>query len=296
MEALSFIGLGRMGGAMAGRLAQHFTMRLYDINPANAEAVKGERVSVAPSVAEAVVPGGVLMTMLPDDAAVQAVVAGKQGTAARLGKGGLHINTSTNSPDLAKRLADLYRREGGIYLSAPVWGRPDRAGFGELACSLAGPAAGKRRAKPFLDALVGRVEDFGEDASLANVVKVLGNFLVSTAIEGLGEALAVAEKHGLSRHAVMEQLVTCLFDCGVYRVYGPLVAAQTSGKVGFTAELGRKDLSLVRQIAAEVNVPVPFQNIIENRLIATIAKGRGNEDWSALSWIAAEDAGLQRPV
>ena len=295
MQSISFIGLGGMGAAMARRLAGHFELVLFDLDPAKATTVKGEKVTIASSASEAVRPGGILITMLPDDRAVLAVVAGENGAAARLGRGGLHINTSTVSPDVSRALSAIYEGYGGSYVAAPVWGRPPAAESGKLVCSLAGPAQAKQRATPYLDILTYKIQDFGEEAYRANVAKIIGNFLVAAAIEALGEGLTIAEKHGLNRHDLIELLVGTIFDCRIYKTYGPLVAAQKSGPAGFTAELGHKDLKLVRQVAAEVGVPVPFQNIIENRLIATIAKGRGKEDWSALSWLAAEDAGLSRP-
>lgn len=296
MESVSFIGLGAMGGAMAGKLADQFDLVVFDLDPTKAAAVKGKRVTIAASVAEAVKPGGVLLTMLPNDDAVLAVAAGDDGAAARLGRGGLHINTSTVSPQASRTLSALYEACGGTYLAAPVWGRPPSAASGKLVCSLAGPAQAKQRARIYLDALSLKIQDFGEEPYQANVAKIVGNFLVASAIEALGEGLTIAEKHGLDRHTLVELLVSTIFDCRIYNIYGPLIAAQASGPAGFTAELGRKDLGLIREVAAEVGVPVPFQNIIENRLTTTIAKGRGKEDWSALSWLAAEDAGLTRPV
>lgn len=295
-EPVTFIGLGEMGSAMAGRLADRFAMVLFDLDSAKSAAIKGDRITIASTVVEAVQPGGVLITMLPDDDALFAVTKGENGAARRLGPGGLHINMSTVSPQAARELAELYESEDGSYVSATVWGRPPSAASGELVCSLAGPAKAKERARPYLNVLAMKIQGFGEDPHLANVAKVVGNFLVASAIEALGESLTLAEKHGLDRHVLAELLVSTIFDCRIYRIYGPLVAAQASGPAGFTAELGRKDLELVRQAAAEVDVSVPFQNIIGNRLIATVAKGRGKQDWSALSWLSAEDAGLIRPV
>ena len=296
METVTFIGLGGMGGNMAGRLADYFALSLYDLDAAKAAAVKGADVTVAPTMAGAIRKGGIVVTMLPDDKTLYAVTKGEQGIAALLGEGGLHINTSTISPQAARELAACYEATGGSYVAAPVWGRPDTAGKGGLVCSLAGPAEAKQRARTVIDKLAGTVQDFGEEPQLANVAKVIGNFLVVSAIEALGEGLALAEKQGLDRIALANLLTSTLFDCPVYKIYGKLVGAQASGPAGFSAELGLKDLRLVREIAADVGTPLPLQNIIENRLITTIEKGRGKEDWSSLTWLAAEEAGLKRPV
>jgi 3-hydroxyisobutyrate dehydrogenase-like beta-hydroxyacid dehydrogenase len=296
MPSLAFVGLGGMGAAMAGRLARSFPIALFDLIPGRASAIEGTAVTVAASLAEALPPGGVLITMLPDDRAVLAVAHDPAGALARLGPGGLHINMSTISPAAARELVNAYAAVGADYVSAPVWGRPDMAGGGGLVCALAGAHAAKQRALPYLEILAARIEDFGAEPYLANVAKVMGNFLVSAAIEALGEACAVAEKQGIDRGKLTSLLTQTVFDCPAYRLYGALVAKQHGIPPGFTVQLGHKDLRLVREVAAEVAAPMPFQNIIENRLLSSIAKGRSGEDWSALSWLAAEDAGLARPV
>ncbi|GAA0322737.1 NAD(P)-dependent oxidoreductase [Sphingomonas oligophenolica] len=296
MDKVAFVGLGGMGGAMAGRLVQSFPLILYDLDSARATALAGTNGTAVGKLSDALPAGGVLITMLPDDRAVRAVVDGSDGARALLGRGGLHINMSTVSPAMSRDLGAAYADAGADYVAAPVWGRPDMAGSGKLVCALAGPAAAKVRALPYLHALAARIEDFGIDPGLANVAKVMGNFLVAAAIEALGEAMAVAQKHGLDREQLAALLTETVFDCPVYRLYGGLVARQRRVPPGFTARLGHKDLALVRAVATEVDAAMPFQNIIENRLLTSIARGRDAEDWSALSWVAAEDAGLARPV
>jgi len=292
MESVAFIGLGGMGGGMAQRLAAKTAVRVFDLSAERCAAISGEDVTVARSVGDAVVPGGVLITMLPDDAAVHRVVDGPDGTAARLGAGGLHINSSTISPLTARAMAQTYADSGGSYLSAPVWGRPEKAAGGQLVCALAGAPADKDRALPLLNVLTTRVEDFGTRPHLANVAKISGNFLVGAAIEALGEVLAMAHKHGIDRHVLASLLTDTLFDCPAYRLYAGLVADQECPEVGFTVKLGRKDLGLVRETAAEVDAPMPIANIVENHLVTATARGLGAEDWSALSWVAFAEAGI----
>jgi 3-hydroxyisobutyrate dehydrogenase-like beta-hydroxyacid dehydrogenase len=292
MENVAFVGLGGMGGGMAQRLAGRTGVRVFDLSLKRCQAITGSDVTIAADPADAVAPGGVLITMLPDDKALHAVVDGPNGTASRLGAGGLHINTSTVSPGAARAMEAVYAETGGSYLSAPVWGRPGRAASGQLVCALAGPQPAKDRALPLLEAMMARVEDLGTSPHLANVAKVTGNFLVASAIEALGEALAMAGKHGIDRRALLSLLTDTLFDCPVYRTYGPLVAEQSCPQVGFTVTLGRKDLRLIRETAAEVDAPMPLASIVEHHLTTAVARGYADEDWSALSWVAFEEAGI----
>jgi 3-hydroxyisobutyrate dehydrogenase-like beta-hydroxyacid dehydrogenase len=301
MEEIAFVGLGGMGSGMAQRLAEQFPLAVYDLDPERCQKIAGDRVRVADSLADAVRPGGILITMLPDDAAVAAVAIGADedgastGAAAHLGDGGIHLNMSTVSPDLARRLTGRYAEVGGSYVAAPVWGRPNMSGSGGLACALAGPAATFDRVRPILDHLAARVEVVGADPALANIAKIIGNLLVASAIEALGEGLALAEKQGLDATALASLMSETVFDCPVYRLYAPLVAAGQSIPPGFTVTLGLKDLRLAQASAAEVDLPLPIADLIESRLVTSVAVGRRDEDWSAFSWVAAENGGLERP-
>jgi 3-hydroxyisobutyrate dehydrogenase-like beta-hydroxyacid dehydrogenase len=291
-DVIGFIGLGGMGLGMATRLSSTAAVAVYDVRPERADLVTGPHARAAASVRDIAVPGGTVFTMLPDDRAVLGVAEGPDGLAAQLGAGGLHINTSTVSAEAARRLTELYASTGGQYVAAPVWGRPDKAAEGWLTCALAGEETAKRRARPLLEKLTARIEDFGTEPYRANVAKIAGNFLVAAAIESLAEALAMAEKQGLDRRQLARLLTETAFNCPVYQLYGRLVAEQRCDSVGFTVTLGRKDLRLVRETGAEVDAPMPIANIVENRLITSVARGRAAEDWSALSWVTFEEAGL----
>ena len=84
-----------------------------------------------------------------------------------------------------------------------------------------------------------------------------------------------------------------LFDCPVYKVYGEGVAKQQYEPAGFRMVLGLKDIGLVLEAANEVGVPVPIASLLRDRLLASIARGRGEKDWMALAALAREDAGLE---
>ncbi len=292
MEEIAFIGLGGMGSGMAQRLAEKFPLAVYDLDPERAAKIVGDEVRVATSLEDAVHAGGVLITMLPDDRAVAAVAGDVAGG---LGEGGLHLNTSTVSPDLARQLTDAYSGTRGAYVAAPVWGRPDTAGSGGLACALAGPSEACDRVRPILDQLAGRVEVVGSEPFVANVAKIIGNLLVASAIEALGEGLALAEKQGLDASAFASLMSETVFNCPVYRLYAPLVAAGRSIEPGFTVTLGLKDLRLAQTTAAEVDLPLPIADLIESHLTTSVAVGRQDEDWSSFSWVPAENGGLHRP-
>ena len=292
-ETIGFIGLGNMGAALARRLLEaDYTLRVYNRTRSKAEplARQGARVVDEPrAVAE---PGGIVITMLANDAALEEVALGEHGFLGRLGEGGVHLSMSTVAPATAARLAALHEQRRGAYLGAPVLGRPEAAAAGQLWIMLAGPAPAKRRAQPVLQALGQDVFDFGEQPEAANVVKLSMNFLLAAMMEALAEAFTFAEKQGISRADLNNVVGQTTFACPAYQGYGRIIAERRFTPAGFQLPLGLKDIQLALQAAADHATPMPVAGLLRDRLLSAVAKGRETMDWSALALGAAEDAGL----
>lgn len=293
MEA-GFIGLGSMGLPMATNVAAAgVKLRVYNRTASKAAPLIANGATLATSAGEAATVGGVVMTMLADDAAVESVVTGADGIAKRLGAGGIHISMSTIAPATARHLASYHAEHGSIYVAAPVFGRPDNAAARQLVVCTSGPAAAKERVRPLLDAMGRAVFDYGEESGAANVAKLTGNFLIAAALEAMAEAFTMAERNGVDRVKVAEMLGKTLFACPVYQRYGEMVAAKRHTPAGFALTLGLKDVELVLKTAGDARVPMPIAAVLRERLIAGIAHGRGEMDWSALALGALDDAGLE---
>jgi 3-hydroxyisobutyrate dehydrogenase-like beta-hydroxyacid dehydrogenase len=232
------------------------------------------------------------VTMLANDAALDAFTCGKLGFLERLGDGGLHISMSTVSPDTSRRLAQEHAARGSQFLAAPVFGRPEAAAARKLWICQSGAAAAKARARPLLEALGQGIHDFGDDPGAANVVKLSGNFLILAAIEALAEALALAEKSGIDRQAMAGFLGQTIFSCPIYQNYGRIVADRAYEPPGFTLELGMKDVKLVRDAAETAVLPMPIADLLHARLLSGLAKGRAKFDWTAIELSTADDAGI----
>ncbi len=289
-----FIGLGAMGLPMATNLlAAGVKLAVHNRTAAKAEPLRAHGAIVAPTAGAAARPGGIAMTMLADDAAVEGIVGGPDGIAARLGAGGVHVSMSTIAPATSRRLARIHQEHGGVYLAAPVFGRPDNAAARQLVVCVSGPAAAKERVRPLLDAVGRAVFDYGEDAGAANVAKLTGNFLIAAALEAMGEAFTMAERNGVERTKVAEMLGKTLFACPVYQRYGEAVAKKAHLPAGFALPLGLKDVELVLKTGREANVPMPVASLVRDRLIAALAHGRAEMDWSALALGVLDDAGIE---
>jgi 3-hydroxyisobutyrate dehydrogenase-like beta-hydroxyacid dehydrogenase len=283
-----------MGLPMAANLiAAGIAPAVWNRTASTAEPLTSKGAKLAGSPAEAAAPGGIVITMLADDAAVESVVVGENGIASRLGAGGIHVSMSTIAPATARKLAKYHADRGNVYVAAPVFGRPDNAALRQLVVCAAGPAAAKQRARPLLDAMGRAVFDFGEEPDAANVAKLCGNFLIAAALEAMGEAFTMAEKSGVDRTQVAEMLGKTLFACPVYQRYGEMVAAKRHTPAGFKLPLGLKDVELVLKTAGEARVPMPVAAVLRERLISGLAKGRDEMDWSALALGVLDEAGIK---
>jgi 3-hydroxyisobutyrate dehydrogenase-like beta-hydroxyacid dehydrogenase len=291
---VGLIGLGRMGAGIAKSLlrAGH-RVTVYNRTRERAEALRKDGATVASSIAEAC-RGDAVLTMLADDAAVEAVVFGENGVLKSLARGQAHISLSTISVALSDRLAAEHSRAGQEFIASPVFGRPEAAEQAKLAVVVAGSKAAVERFKPLWEAIGQKLLVIGEQPSKANIVKLTGNFLIATVLESLGEALAFARKSGVDATALLDFLTSTLFNAPVYKTYGALIVEGKHDHVGFALPLGLKDVRLVMQAADARAVPMPIASVLHDRFVTAMARGYERMDWSVIGQVAAEDAGLAR--
>jgi 3-hydroxyisobutyrate dehydrogenase-like beta-hydroxyacid dehydrogenase len=290
---IGFIGLGQMGAAIAANLVKAGNdVAVYNRTASKAEPLVALGAHAAATIKDAC-RGDVVLTMMADDHALEDAAFSPQGIVASLGKGALHISCSTISVALSERLTEAHAKAGQRFLSAPVFGRPDAAAAAKLFIAVAGPKDAIETAQPLLDAIGQKTFVLGSKPSSANLVKLSGNFLIAVVIESLGEAVALVTKGGVDRHAYLDLLTSTLFSAPVYKVYGHLIAEQKFEPAGFAAPLGFKDVRLALQAAEDLRVPLPLASLLRDRFLRLLAEGGDKLDWSAISMLAAKDAGNQ---
>jgi 3-hydroxyisobutyrate dehydrogenase-like beta-hydroxyacid dehydrogenase len=289
---IGFIGLGNMGSAIALNLinAGH-RVTVWNRSADKAQPLLDAGASLAGSPAEAG-ENELVISMLADDKALEAVVFGEQGTL-RSQAPALHVSMSTIGIELADRLARAHADAGREFVSAPVFGRPAAAQAAKLFIVAAGDAAALARCAPAFDAVSQRVFPVGERASMANVVKLSGNFMIMAAVEAMAEAMTLCEKSGVEKAALFEVLTNTLFDAPVYKTYGDIIVHQRYRPAGFAAPLGLKDMGLVADAARQAGVPMPVLGVVRDHLIETIACEGADVDWSAVGLTVARRAGLK---
>ena len=295
-ETIGFIGLGSMGWPMANNLlAAGFDLRIYNRTPGKAVDLIASGARAVATPVEAVVPGGIVVTMVANDAALEAVTLGVEGIASGLGSGGVHLSMSTVSPQLARRLADVHREHGSHYVAAPVLGRPAAAAAGKLFILLSGSAEAKERVASLLAVMGQATRDIGDDPTQGHVAKLAANFMILSLVEVYAEVLAFAEKNGIGRQDMARLFGDTILNAPLFHLYGELLARENYAPPGFRLALGLKDIELILATGALSRTPTPVADLVHNRLLTAVAKGRSELDVTALALGVSEDAGL-RPL
>ncbi len=293
--SIGFIGLGRMGSAMAANLAaEGCRVIAYIRRPDRAAEIRALGLEPKLRIAD-LFDCDFVISMLPDDAAVREAVVGKtgeEGLADGLKPKAVHLSMSTISTAAAEEFSEEHEQHGQCYIAAPVFGNPDAAKARELFIIAAGAGDPLDRCRPLFDLLGQRTFVIGSDPASANLVKLVGNAMMATTLEMLGEALALVRKRSLDPAAVLNILTSTMFGSRVHKIYGAKIVAQRFAPSGFVLPLALKDVRLALAEAERANVPMPSVSVVRDRMITGLAHGYAGLDLSALGLVAAEAAGI----
>lgn len=288
---VAFLGLGTMGLPMAVNLVKAgHAVRGWNRSPAPMTKLPEFGAQSAATPREAAADADVVISMLADDAATRAAVL-EAGTLAALKPGAIHVNMATVSVALAAELAALHREQGVGYVAAPVLGRVNVAEAGELNILAAGAAATVAAVQPLFDVLGQKTWYLGERPEQANAAKLAVNFMIGSAIGTMGEAVALAQGHGVDKAEFLELVTSTAFAAPVYKGYGKAIAEERFEPAGFKLALGLKDIRLALAAAEQVNVPLPLASALRDAHIESLAHDEGHLDWAALSRTSARRAG-----
>ena len=291
---IGFVGLGNMGRGMVQSLlrAGHRVV-VWNRTPERADqlvALGAERAATPFEAAEV----GVVFTMLADDAATEAVVAGPHGILAGLPRDGIHVASSTLSVRYSAELAERHRTRGQHYVAAPVFGRPDAAAQGALRLVIAGQPGAIARLQPALAALGSQQFVIGERPEQAHAVKIAGNFLILSLVELLSEAFVLADKAGVSRERFFE-VAGAVFSSPLVDRYGRALLEQRFQPPGFRLMLGLKDIRLALELAESTHTPLPIADLVRQHALEAMARGQAELDFASLLRVVEAHAGLARP-
>jgi 3-hydroxyisobutyrate dehydrogenase-like beta-hydroxyacid dehydrogenase len=273
---VGFIGLGKMGIAMARNLAKAG----HNVRAWNRSAVDGAGLSLVKTAREAF-QADVVFTMLSDDAALRAVVL-DGGLLKDARKGIVHVGCSTISVAFAEELAERHGEAGVGYISAPVFGRPDVAEAAQLNVVVGGAESAIDKVAPLLAAIGKKTWVMGRAPAQANAAKIAGNMMIGMAIGAMSEATLLAEGNGVAPKAFFELVLEALFGCRVYQSYSAKIVAEEYSP-GFKMALGLKDLRLAGEAAERAGKKLPILEATRNQMTEAVHAGLGEKDWSALA-------------
>jgi 3-hydroxyisobutyrate dehydrogenase-like beta-hydroxyacid dehydrogenase len=289
-----FIGIGRMGQAMARRLLDGGQdVGIYNRTAEKLEPLIERGAKAVESISAAAHYGEAVFTMLADDAAVMDVATKPGGLVESLPKGGIHICAGTHSVACIAALKALHEEAGQVLLATPMLGRPEMVLSGQAGMVLAGAPASLERCRPLFAAIARRTFEGGVDPVAAAAIKIANNFVLGCAIEAMGEGFALTRKYDVTPEVFLDVMTDGLFACSAYKVYGKIIAEQRYQPAGQRAVLGLKDANLALAAGEAVGVPLPSGNVWRDRLVGAVAHGEGEHDWAVMAKDQARASGLE---
>jgi 3-hydroxyisobutyrate dehydrogenase-like beta-hydroxyacid dehydrogenase len=281
---VGFLGLGRMGGAMARRVAAAGLLAaVWNRSPGPAEALAGELgVEACATPADVARVSDVVVTMVSDGAAVEAVAHGPDGLVAGLRPGAVWAEMSTIGRAPVAALAQLAAGRGAAFVDAPVSGSVAAASAGTLTIMVGGEEDALERARPALEAMGQTVLHLGGPGAGATM-KLAVNSLVFAVVQAVAESLVLAEAAGIERSRAYDVFGASAARSPVVDYRRPQFEDLEGAPVSFSLELTAKDFGLILGLASELGARMPQAELNADVVQAAIAAGRREQDIAAVA-------------
>jgi 2-hydroxy-3-oxopropionate reductase len=275
MSKVGFVGLGIMGGPMAGHLrAGGHELYIHDLRPVPPSLIAQGAVD-CPSGKEVAARSEIIITMVPDTPHVAAALFDPNGIAAGLSPGKIVIDMSSISPVETKQFAKRINALDCQYLDAPVSGGEVGAKAASLTIMVGGPAATFNKVKPLFELMGKNITLVGENGD-GQTCKVANQIIVALTIEAVGEALLFASKMGADPAKVRQALMGGFASSRILEVHGERMIKRTFDP-GFRIELHQKDLSLALNAARQIGLSLP--NTATTQELFNACAARGGKAW-----------------
>lgn len=282
---VAVVGTGRMGGAMAGRIAAAgHSLTVWNRSRDKAEAVAAglPGVVVAGSARDAAAAADVVVVSLADDRAAASAYRGDDGLLAGLRPGTVVADTSTLAPETIRRLGEEARATGAQLADTPVSGSVASIEGGAVLVMAGGEQDAVEQARPALETFAQRIILLGPIGS-GSTMKLAVNALVFGLNQALAEALVLAERAGVERGLAYEVFVNSAAGAPFVAYKRAAFEDPDAAPVAFALDLVAKDLDLAAALAAEVGAPVPQLEVNRRVVGEAIAAGLGEADMSAVA-------------
>ena len=284
---IGFIGLGNVGGKLAGSLHRNkFDLTVHDLDGAITDKYKSKGVKIAKSTGDLVKDVDVVITCLPSPKICADVMLGENGILKNISKDKIWIEMSTTDQKEVIRLGKLVAEKNAVALEAPVSGGCHRAATGNIAIFVGGERKAFEKVLPILTCMGRKILHVGELGS-ASILKVITNYLASVHLAALGEAWTVAKKHNLDLKKTYEGIKISSGNSFVHETESQVIL-NGSYNINFTMDLVEKDMSLFNKLSKDQDIELEIAPFVLD--IFKDAKEKfGSRAWSSMVVKRLED-------
>jgi len=286
MTTIGFIGLGTMGGRIAGRLLeQGHTVHGYNRSPARAADLVERGLILHGSPREVAAAADVVFSMVTDGAALEAITAGPDGILAGLKPRQVYVDMSTVAPDTSRAIARHVHDLGAVMLDAPVSGSAPAAEQGTLMIMVGGDQGTFERVEPLLHEIGATVTHVGQNGA-ALVMKLAVNIGLAAQILAFSEGVLLAERGGIDRAVAVSVLTESASGSPMLKARAPFFLDPPDA-TWFSIDLMQKDLGLTLATAAQLDITLPTATTADELMTEAQREGHGGDDIASVFAVLA---------
>lgn len=290
-KKIAYLGMGIMGRGMAANLVKAgHDVTVWSRTAERCSALVEAGARQAGSPAEAAHGADIIMYCLSDDVAVEDLVFGQWQLLANVTPGQIVVDMTTVHPDTSRREAAAFTEKGARFLEAPVFGSKNEAANGGLWIVIGGERALFEEVKGVLEILSETTHYMG-GSGMGSSMKLVGNLVVASQLQALGEAMVLATKAGLDPQDVLGVLHVTDFKSPIFDGVGAALVERDFSTF-FALKLMLKDANLIARFAQDLNAPIPASAATRENIKAAVNRGWGEENASALIKNLEEQAGV----
>ena len=294
-EPVGFIGLGNMGGAIAGRIqGAGYDMVIHDVRPEVAETFVKAGARFAACAADVARSCKVVLSSLPGPVQVEQVALGSDGLIEGVGAGSVYVDLSSSSATLIRRVATVFEARGARVLDAPLSGGREELLVGKQEVMVGGDPAVLEQVRPILSTFGDQIFHAGAIGA-GTIVKLAHNMAVRGLLQIVAESMTMGVKAGVDAETVWEGIRRGLFG-KMSTLHRTLPATSLRGEyepASYTLALAYKDQLPATALGREVSVPLPVANLVEQSLLEAMNRGWGQKSSSVPFVLQEEAAGIE---